>query len=86
ADAFYLPAPGLANIEPDEGLPGQWRLKSFAAAGANHLQLDPALGLEADMLVEAGGAQYRILEVNNDIVTIEPALETGDGLAAGTMA
>lgn len=84
ADAFYLPAPGLANVEPDEGLPGQWRIKSFAAAGATHLQLDPALGLAHDMLLEAGGAQYRITEVNSDIVTIEPALDAADGLAAGT--
>lgn len=84
ADAFYLPAPSLADIEPDDGLPGQWSTKSFAAAGATRLQLDPALGLAADMLVEAGGAQYRILEVNNDIVTIEPALEAVAGLAAGT--
>ena len=84
ADAFYLPAPGLSSIEPDEGLPGQWRIKSFAAAGATRLQLDPALGLAADMLLEAGGAQYRITEVNNDIVAIEPALDASDGLAAGT--
>ncbi len=84
ADAFYLPAPGLADIEPDNGLPGQWRIKSFAAAGATRLQLDPALGLAADMLLEAGAAQYRITEVKNDIVTIEPALEAPDGLAVGT--
>ena len=37
----------------------RWQLKSFAAAGAKKLQLDPELGLVAGMIVEAGGQQYR---------------------------
>lgn len=84
-DAFYVPPPGLTSPEPDAGLPGEWRVKSFAARGATRLQLDPALGLAPDLILEADGAQYRISEVNADIVTIEPALEAADGLAAQTV-
>lgn len=85
ADAFYLPPPGLAEVEPGPGLPDQWRIKSFAAGGARHLQLEPALGLAPELIVEAGGAQYRITEVNSDIVAIDPALETDRSLAAKTV-
>ncbi len=74
-DAFYLPPPGLSDLKPFEQLPTQWQLKSFAAAGATKLQLDPEAGLVADMIIEAGGRQYRITNVDNGIVTIEPRLD-----------
>jgi hypothetical protein len=77
ADAFYLPAPGLTSLEPLEPLPTQWQLKSFAAADARKLQLDPELGLVAEMIVEALGQQFRILQADKDIVTIEPPLTQG---------
>src|SRR5262249_16351740 len=33
-DAYYLPPPGLADLDPPDPLPTQWRLKNFAAAGS----------------------------------------------------
>ena len=73
-DAFYLPPPGLSDLKPLEQVPVQWQLKSFAAAKAPKLQLDPEAGLVVDMIVEAGGGQYRLTGVDNGIVTIEPQL------------
>jgi hypothetical protein len=75
SDAFYLPAPGLNDLKPLEPLPTQWQLKSFAAAGATKLQLDPEGGLLVEMIIEAAGAQYRITQVDNGIVTIDPQLD-----------
>ena len=74
ADAFYLPPPGLNDLKPLEPLPVQWQLKSFAAAGATKLQLDPEAGLAVGMIVEAAGQQYRIDKVDKEIVTIKPPL------------
>jgi hypothetical protein len=82
-DAFYLPPPGLSDLKPLEQLPAQWQLKSFAAAGATKLQLDPAAGLAPEMIVEAGGRQYRITAEDSGIVTIEPRLDAE--LQANTM-
>lgn len=82
-DAFYLPPPGLSDLSPLDALPMQWRLKSFAAPLAKTLQLDPALGLAEKMLIDIGGAQYLVVAVKDDLVTIEPPLPAGDGLAAG---
>lgn len=73
-DAFFLPPPGLSDIKPLEPLPTQWVLKSFASVGATKLQLDPDTGLVPEMILEAAGHQYRIIQVDNEIVTIEPAL------------
>lgn len=77
SDKFYLSPPGLNDLKPLEPLPTQWRLKSFAAAGAKKLQLDPDAGLVIDMIVEAAGKQYKITQVEKDIVTIEPVLGAG---------
>jgi hypothetical protein len=85
-DAIYLQIPGLTSIDPLEPLPTQWLLKSFAAAGSTKLQLDPEVGLVADMILEIASLQYRIDKVEKDIVTIDPALPTGGGLTAGTIA
>lgn len=74
ADAFFLAPPGLSSLAPLEPLPTQWQLKSFASNGATKLQLDPEQGLVTDMLVELGGKQYRITQVNKDIVTLDPPL------------
>ena len=76
-DAFYLPPPGLSDLKPLDPLPMQWQLKSFAAAGATKLQLDPDTGLDADMILEVLGAQYTIVQVDKDIVTIMPPLAQG---------
>jgi hypothetical protein len=75
ADAFYLSPPGMSNLDPLEPLPTQWQTKSFAAAGATKVQLDPGLGLAPEMVLDMAGKQYRILEANDDIVTIEPPLD-----------
>src|SRR5882762_9092014 len=76
-DAYYLPPPGLSDLKPTEPLPTQWQLKSFAAAGATKLQLDPDAGLVPDIILEASGAQYTIVQVEKDIVSIKPPLAQG---------
>ena len=73
-DEFFLPPPGLSDLLPLEPAPTQWVLKSFVSAGATKLQLDPDSGLAPEMIVEAAGRQYRIVKVDNEIVTIEPGL------------
>jgi hypothetical protein len=74
ADAVYLPPPGLSDLQPLEPLPVQWQLKSFAAAGATTLQVDPETGLAEGMVLEADGMQYRVVAVDKEIVTIDPPL------------
>ena len=73
-DAYFLPPPGLSELKPLESLPAQWQLKAFASARSTKLQLDPELGLVADMILEVAGQQYRIVQVDKDLVTIEPPL------------
>lgn len=73
-DAFYLPPPGLSDLNPLEPLPAQWQVKSFAAAGAIHFQLDPEAGLLPDTIIEAEDQQYRIVSADKDLVTIDPPL------------
>jgi hypothetical protein len=75
-DAFYLPPPGMSDLKPAEPMPTQWRVKSFASAGANKIQLDPELGLVAGMLIRANGEEYKVVAVDKDLVTIEPPLVT----------
>lgn len=82
-DAFYLPPPGLSELEPLEPAPAQWQLKSFAATGAKTLQVDPEAGLAAGIVVEAAGRQYRIEQVQKEIITIDPPLT--DALPAATV-
>lgn len=84
ADSYYLPPPGLTSLEPLEPLPKAWKLKNFAAPGSNTLQLDPGIGLVKDMLVEIAGNQYRIEDAKDDLVTIDPEVPPGDGIAGGT--
>jgi hypothetical protein len=74
ADAFYLPPPGLSDLQPLESLPTVWQLRSFAAVDARKLQVTPDTGLTPEMLVEIDAWQYRITEVAKDIVTINPPL------------
>lgn len=74
-DAFFLPPPGLSDLEPPEPLPIQWVLKSYASVGATKLQLDPGTGLAPEMILEVARRQYRITQVDNEIVTIDPPLE-----------
>ncbi|MGZ5442163.1 MAG: hypothetical protein ACXW5U_10605 [Thermoanaerobaculia bacterium] len=83
ADAFYFPPPGLSDLEPLAPAPAQWQLKSFAAAGAKTLQVDPEAGLVAGIVVEAAGRQYRIEQVQKEIISIEPPLT--DALPAATV-
>jgi len=83
-DAFFLPAPGLSDLEPIAPAPSQWQLKSFAAAGAKTLQVDPEAGLAVGIVVEAAGRQYRIEQVQKEIITIDPPL-TDDLPAAAVL-
>ena len=76
-DAFYLTPPGVSDLQPIQPLPTQWRLKSFAAADATKLQLDPEMGLAAEMILGTDKQQYKIIKADKDIVTIEPPLVTG---------
>ncbi|HEV8216383.1 MAG TPA: hypothetical protein VGP95_11125 [Gemmatimonadaceae bacterium] len=73
-DKFYLPPPGLSDLEPLKALPTEWQLKSFAAAEATKLQLEPEAGLEPGMIVTVGGTQYTIVTTGNGIATIDPPL------------
>ncbi|MDX6443394.1 MAG: hypothetical protein QOH71_468 [Blastocatellia bacterium] len=73
-DAFYLPPPGLNDLKPQEPLPTQWQLKSFAAAGMSNFQLDPEAGLLPDIIIESGDQQYRIVKADKDLVTIDRPL------------
>ena len=75
-DCYFLPPPGLNNLEPEEPLPSRWRLKSFAAADTTQLQLDPDSGLSPGTFIEARGAQYEVVKSENGIVTISPGLES----------
>ncbi|MDR5761449.1 hypothetical protein [Caballeronia sp. LZ035] len=84
ADAFYLAPPGLGDPAPRPPTPDRWRLKSFAGPQANTLQLDAPADLAPGMIVAIGGTQYRIASAKDDLVGIDPPLQTGDGLAAGT--
>jgi hypothetical protein len=74
ADAYYLPPPGLSDLNPVQPLPTQWRLKSFSPVKSVKLQLDPDSGLTPGIVIELAGQQYRIAEVQGDVVTIDPPL------------
>jgi hypothetical protein len=75
-DAFYFPPPGLSDLKPLEPLPLRWQFKSFAAAGARTIQLDPALGLSAGDLIAIDGAHYRVVDdPSAGLVAIDPPLD-----------
>lgn len=74
-DEFYLPAPGLTEVEPLSSTPTQWKLKSLAAANQNKLQLETDSGLTEGMIIAAGKTEYRVLKVENGIATVEPELQ-----------
>lgn len=75
ADAFYLPPPGIENVEPAPPMPQQWNTRAFAAAGSIRLQLDPPEALAPGLLVLAGGRQYRLAAVERELVTLDRPLE-----------
>lgn len=85
-DSYFLPPGGLSSLAPLEPLPDRWALKNFVNAGATHLQLDPALGLEPGALIEIAGRQYLVTAVESDLVTIEPGIQSAAGLAKGSEA
>ena len=76
-DTYFLPPPGLTGLDALEPLPTAWQLKNFAAEGSATLQLDPGLGLAAEMIVEIAGGQYRIVTAKDDLVTIDPPVPAG---------
>ena len=83
SDFYYLPPPGITDLDPLAPLPTAWTLKNFAAAKSTTLQLDPGLGLAADMLINIDGNQYRVVKAQNDLVTIDPPVLPDDGFAQG---
>jgi hypothetical protein len=85
ADAYYLPPPGISSLDPLEARPDRWTLKSFAAAGATQLQLDPAVGLDPGAFIETGNNQYRVVTADGDLVTVEPGVASTAGLAQGAL-
>ncbi|MEO8519793.1 MAG: hypothetical protein ABI603_00435 [Acidobacteriota bacterium] len=74
-DAYYLAPQSLSNLDPLDSTPTRWQPKSFTAAGATALQLDPDSGLAVDDYIGAGDYEYRVTKVAKDIVTIEPPLD-----------
>lgn len=85
-DAYYLPPPGLTSLDALPPVPTQWRVRSFAAAGSERLQLEPALGLAAGMILAIDGRQYRVTKLDDDIVTVDPAVDAPDGIAQDAIA
>ena len=82
ADAWFVAPPGLASLAPAPPLPAQWRLKSFAAAGAATLQLEPEQGLAIGLVLAVGAQQYRVIQVSQDIVTLDPPLRQAQAVQA----
>jgi hypothetical protein len=85
-DAYFLPPPGLSSLDPLPPDPTQWRVRSFAAAGSSRLQLDPSLGLAQGLILEIDQRQYRVTKVDDDIVTIDPAVDAAAGIAQDALA
>ena len=81
-DAFYLPPPDLSSLAPLPTLPAQWQTKGYVAAGATKFQIDPALGLDKDMVVKIGGTQYDVEKLDNGILEIKQALAADAGAGA----
>ena len=73
-DKLYLPFPGLLTAAAPDSLPRVRALAGPARAGAMTVQVTPALGLAAGQSIGIGGAEYRITDVKNDLVSIDPAL------------
>lgn len=84
SDAYYLPPPGLTSLDPLQPLPTAWKLKNFVAANSATLQLDPGLGLAEGLLIAIGADQYRVVKAQDDLVTIDPPIPSGDGLPEDT--
>jgi hypothetical protein len=74
-DKLYLPFPGLLTAAAPASLPRVRALAGPAGAGAKTVQVTPALGLAAGQFIGIGGAEYRITEVKNDLVSIDPPLD-----------
>lgn len=77
SDAFFLPPANVYRTSEPDGNPTEWRLKEEAPANATQLQLEPAIGLEKDMvLADDSGQQYHVTDAKGGIVTIDPTLGT----------
>jgi hypothetical protein len=74
-DKLYLPFPGLLTAAAPDSLPRVRALAGPAGAGAKTVQVTPALGLAPGQFIGIGGAEYRITEVKNDLVSIDPPLD-----------
>ncbi len=79
--SYFSPPPGLSALDPPDGLPDQWWLKSIPAARSDTLQLEPSLGLSAGMVIALEQRQYRITSVDGGLVSVEPSLPAGLSVA-----
>jgi predicted phage baseplate assembly protein len=81
ADAITIPSNSVMAAGLPAAAPLKRRLRSGAAIGATKLQVDPAAGLAPGMLLCLGDGDaarhYEATAVEGDLVTIDPALETG---------
>jgi len=73
-DKIFLSPPGLfaPRASPPNSIPR--RLKSLTPRGSGQVQISPAVGLEASDIIAIDRQQYRVKEVKEDLVTIEPPL------------
>jgi Baseplate J-like protein len=78
-DAVFLPAETVLTMKLPRSAVAKRSLRSGAAAGASIIQINPAAGLEKDMLLAIGNgntAQHHIIiKVEDELVTIAPPLE-----------
>ena len=79
-DAFYLPPPGLTSLAAARAA-----ADAVAAEELRRRRRDEAAARSGDwasspeMLIEIGGQQYRVVQADKDIVTIDPPLDARSG-------
>ncbi|SAK99728.1 hypothetical protein [Caballeronia ptereochthonis] len=82
-DVFDLPPASVLSVASPEPAPAEWLLTSDAPAGSARVQLAPALGLGAGMVLRIGAALYVVsADPTGDLVPLDPPLASG--AAAGT--
>lgn len=81
ADELFLPPDNFYSLAPSAVAPDTWRVVSEASAGSSQVQLEPELGLSLRPTLrhETSGKQYRVIEAEGALVTIDPALEDSVG-------
>lgn len=79
-DAISIPSKAVVAAELPQLVTPLRRLRSGSAAGATKIQVDPAAGLQPNMLLAIGEGQsareHLAVAVEGDLVTLDPPLET----------